>query len=284
MKNNTNFAEGLIKPTNDQLMNDEWHHHTGKTDIYVGLKRIDVWTALGWHDIKQRYRRSVLGPFWFTLSTMIMVGVLGFLYSTLLNQKITDYLPYLGIGLIIWQYISTCVNEGCVGFIASAYIVKQIRMPLTVHVARIACRNFIILLHSLPVVIVLMLFFGTYPTAEFLMVFPGLLILFLNSVWISLVLSMLCARYRDVLPIVGNVLQVAFFFTPIMWQKNLLKGREWAADFNPFYHLIELIRAPILGHPIEIESWIYSLILLVVGFVLSQILMIRFRERIPYWL
>lgn len=267
-----------------KVMYDEWHHHTGKNDIYVALKRMYVWTSLGWHDIKQRYRRSILGPFWFTISTIIMVGVLGFLYSTLLSQKITDYLPYLGIGLIVWQYISTCVNEGCNGFIASAYIIKQVRMPITVHICRIVCRNFIILLHSLPVVVILMLFFGHYPSIEFLLVFPGLVILFLHGVWISLILGALCARYRDVLPIVGNVLQVAFFFTPIMWEKSLLKDRAWAADFNPLYHLIEMVRAPILGHPINIDSWVYSLALLVIGFAASQLLLVRCRERIPYWL
>lgn len=284
MKNNTYQEESKNRISEDVKSQDEWHHHTGTSDLYVALKRQDIWFSLGWHDIKQRYRRSILGPFWFTISTMIMVGVLGFLYSTLLNQKIVDYLPYLGVGLIIWQFISTCVNEGCSGFIASAYIIKQIRMPLSVHVCRIACRNFIILLHSLPVVIILMFFFGTFPKVEFLLLFPGLAILFLNSVWICLVLSILCARYRDILPIVGNILQVAFFFTPIMWQKNLLKGREWAADFNPFYHLIEIIRAPILGHPINIESWASSLILLVIGFAISQLLLVRYRERIPYWL
>ena len=92
--------------------------------------------ALGWHDIRQRYRRSVLGPFWFTLSTLIMVGVLGVLYSTLLGQEITDYLPYLGVGLVVWQYLSACVNEGSTSFIGAGYLIKQIRMPLTVHVSR----------------------------------------------------------------------------------------------------------------------------------------------------
>lgn len=265
-------------------LNTDWHNHNGKTDILVGLSSTHVWLTLGWHDIKQRYRRSVLGPFWFTLSTLIMVGVLGILYSTLLGQEIKTYLPYLGVGLVVWQYISSCVNEGANTFIASGHIIKQIRMPITVYVCRVVWRNFIILLHSLPVVILLMLAFGHSLGFEFLLVFPGLFIILLHGIWVSLVLSLLCTRYRDLLPIVGNLIQISFFFTPIMWSKDLLKERAWAADVNPFHHMIEIVRAPILGAPIEVESWIWAIGLLIVGFAFAQYLTQRCRNRVAYWI
>jgi lipopolysaccharide transport system permease protein len=98
------------------------------------------------------------------------------------------------------------------------------------------------------------------------------------------VLGILCARYRDVLPIVGNLLQVAFFFTPIMWSKELLKDRAWVADYNPLHHLIQIVRAPILGQQIEIQSWVWSLGMLLIGFAAAQYLMVRCRNRVPYWL
>jgi len=261
-----------------------WDRHDGGSDIAVGLAAWHVWAALGWHDIRQRYRRSVLGPFWFTLSTLIMVGVLGVLYSTLLGQEITDYLPYLGVGLVVWQYLSACVNEGSTSFIGAGYLIKQIRMPLTVHVSRIVWRNFVILLHSLPVIVVLLIAFGRYPGPEFLLVFPALLLLLLNGVWIGLVLGIICTRYRDVLPIVTNVLQIAFFFTPIMWTTDLLKDRAWVAELNPLHHMIEIVRAPVIGHPIHLQSWIWSASVVVVGFLAAQYLMRRCRNRVPYWL
>lgn len=261
-----------------------WHVHNGKTDIAVGLSATHVWLALGWHDIRQRYRRSVLGPFWFTLSTLIMVGVLGVLYSTLLGQDIHNYLPYLGGGLVVWQYISVCVLEGANSFIGAGYLIKQIRMPLTVHVARITWRNFVILMHSLPVIMVFLFAFGHRLEWELLLILPGLVILFLQGIWISIVLGLLCARYRDVLPIVGNLLQVAFFFTPVMWAPGLLKERAWIVELNPLYHLIEVVRAPMIGRHLELASWIWAIGLLVVGFALAQYLMRRTRDRVPYWL
>jgi ABC-type polysaccharide/polyol phosphate export permease len=271
--------------THQELANNNlWSKHTGKTDIAIGLKATHVWSALGWHDIRQRYRRSVLGPFWFTLSTLIMVGVLGVLYSTILGQEIEDYLPYLGIGLVVWQYIGSCVNEGANTFISAGFLIKQIRMPLTVHVARIVWRNFIIMMHSLPVILIFSLALGHRPGIEILLMIPGLCILLLQGVWISIVLGILCTRYRDVLPIVGNFLQVAFFFTPVMWLPSLLKDRAWIAEFNPLYHMIEIVRAPMIGRHLELHSWLWAIGLLIVGFALAQYLMQRARNRVPYWL
>ncbi|MBP2834502.1 MULTISPECIES: ABC transporter permease [Dickeya] len=261
-----------------------WKEHSNKTDLFEGIRAYHVWLIWGWHDIRQRYRRSILGPFWFTLTTLIMVGALGFLYSELLGQDISTYLPYLGVGMVVWQFISTAANEGCISLIGSSHIIKQVRMPLTVHVCRMAWRNFIILLHSLPVVIFFMFIFGHMITFEILLIIPGLLILLLNAIWSGIVFGLLCSRFRDVAPIIGNLFQVCFFITPVMWQTSALKERVWVANYNPFYHMIEIVRAPILGGAISITSWIYSIVLLILGFCFAQYLMIRCRDRVAYWL
>jgi lipopolysaccharide transport system permease protein len=249
-----------------------------------GIYLCRIWGALGWHDIKQRYRRSVLGPIWFTLSTAIMVWVLGTLYSSILNQEISSYLPFLAVGLVVWQFISSTVSEGCTVFIASSALIKQINLPLTIHVCRVVWRNFIIFLHSLPIIILALLIFGAMPTNQIFLLPFGLILLLLNAVWLTIILGILCARYRDVLPMVTNFLQVAFFFTPVMWSPDILKSKVWIAVYNPLYHLIEIIRAPILGRPIEMESWFWSIGLIIFGFGLSQYLMIRHRNRVAYWL
>lgn len=258
--------------------------HTPSSDLRLGIAAYTVWGTLGWHDIRQRYRRSVLGPFWFTLSTLIMVVVLGLLYSQLLHQEISSYLPYLAVGLVVWQYLASAVTEGCTSFIGSAYLIKQIRLPLTIHVCRIAWRNFVILLHSLPVVMLTLLVFGHWPTAEILLLPFALLILWLQGVWIGVALGVLCARFRDIAPIVTNLVQVAFFFTPVMWSPDILVGRAWVAEFNPLHHLIEIARGPIIGRPVPLVSWVWSIGLLVVGFIFAQFLMKRYRNRVPYWL
>jgi lipopolysaccharide transport system permease protein len=263
---------------------DLWFGHTGKSDIWTGLCAPHVWMTLGWHDIRQRYRRSVLGPFWFTLSTLVLVGALGYLYSSFFNKPIHAYLPYLGVGMVAWQYISTCVHEGSSVFISAGAMIKQFRIPLTTHVMRMAWRNLIILIHSLPVLFAMILFLGHRPGWEMFLVLPGLLLLFANSIWLSIVLGILCTRYRDMLQIVNNLLQVLYFMTPVMWTTDLLKNRAWVAQYNPLHHLIEIVRAPLIGEIPDISSWVWSVALLIVGTLLAQGMMVRYRNRVPYWI
>ena len=263
---------------------DLWRNHTRHNDLWVALMTPHVWLALGWHDIRQRYRRSVIGPFWFTVSTLMMVGALGLVYSTLLGKTLREYIPYLGVGLVVWQYISSVINEATTAFINSGYLIKQARIPLTIYAARVVWRNFVILMHSLPVVILLMMLFGKMPNSELLLLFPGLLILMLQGVWVVLVVGVVCTRFRDVIPIASNFITIAFFVTPVLWPVTQLRERAWIAECNPLYHTIEIIRGPILGTPIHWQSWVWALGLLVAGFLLAQYLMSRCRDRVAYWL
>lgn len=260
-----------------------WRNHSARTDLIAAIFNFHVWSVFGLHDIKQRYRRSVLGPFWFTLSTFIMVAILGLLYSELLRQSIKDYLPYLGVGLVLWQYISTCVIEGSSGLIVSSYLIKQIKMPITTHLLRICWRNLLILFHSLPIVVLMMILLGKPPGYEIFLIIPGLFIIFLNTIWIIIVTSIVCARYRDVSPIIANVVQVAFFVTPIMWSSDLLLERAWIAHYNPIFHLIEIVRAPILGQIPSQVSWFYTIFMLLIGFYVAQIIVTKYRDKISYW-
>ena len=255
-----------------------------ESDIIKGLRDVRIWGTLGWHDIRQRYRRSVIGPFWFTLSTAIMVIVLGGLYSQLLNQKIDDYLPFLASGLIVWQFISSCIVEGTSSLMSMAYLIKQIKLPFTIYVCREVWRNFIILLHSLPVVMIALVFFGHWPTLSFFLLPLGLFLLVLNGVWMGIVLGILCARFRDIPPIVANLTQVIFFLTPVMWSPEILKDRVWVVNFNPFHHLIEIVRAPMIGAPIYWQSWVWSISICVFGLFFAHFLMLRYRNRIAYWI
>ena len=255
-----------------------------KNDIKKGLSAYTIWSILGWHDIRQRYRRSIIGPFWFTLSTALLVIVLGFLYSSLLKVDIKTYLPFLAVGLVVWQFISTLINEGTTVLIDSQTLIKQINLPITVHVCREVWRNFIILLHSLPTLILMLLLFGIWPHWSIVILLPlGLLLLFLNGIWIGIILGILSARFRDITPIVTSLTQIAFFLTPVMWSPEILESRAWVALWNPLYHSIEVIRAPLIGSPILLESWIWSLTFCVVNGLVAQWLMKRFRNRIAYW-
>lgn len=258
--------------------------HSANNDMWVGMAAARIWGTLGWHDIKQRYRRSMIGPFWFTLSTAIVSVVLGILYSTLFQSEIAVFLPYIASGLVIWQYLGTTMTESCEVYHSAGYLIKQIRLPLTIHAGRMVWRNFLIFCHGFPVVFLLLVAFERWPGVEALLAIPGLLILMLHGFWISTVLGIMCSRFRDIPPIIANLVQVSFFFTPIFWMPEVLTERAWIVEFNPFYHVIEVVRAPILGRPILMSSWIWSVGLLIGGYCLAWMMMKRYRDRVPYWL
>jgi ABC-type polysaccharide/polyol phosphate export permease len=253
-------------------------------DIYDGLLDWRLWSVLGWNDIRRRYRRSYLGPFWITISMSLLVAALGFLYSHIFDTDIETYLPYLALGFILWAFISTCVKESCPIFAVHGNLIKQIRIPFSVHLLRSIWANFIVLLHTIIIIIPIDLYFGHWPGSVALLAVPGILLIGLNLLWIGICLAVLNTRFRDVGQMVDTVLQIAVFATPIMWPVSALRERGYIADVNPIYHLIELVRAPLMGGAPATLSWIVALVGAAAGLLLAAMLLRRTERHIVYWL
>lgn len=257
-------------------------------DFWGGIKLYPVWSMLAWQDIRQRYRRSVIGPFWLTISTAIMVGALGFLYAGLFRQEIHSYLPFLAIGLIVWSFIATTLNEACTVFVSVEGMMKQLRLPLTVHVCRVVWRNLIIFAHSVIIIVIVMIWAGT-PLTWGLWLVPLAAVLYcFNALNIGLLLGIVCTRFRDIAPLVANFVQLLFFVTPIMWNPQILIGKSadlaWIANYNPFYHFIEIFRAPLLGKSFPLDSWCVALTATAILWIFALWVMTKFRHRVAYWL
>ena len=255
----------------------------GLSDVIGGLYRWELWGTMGWYDVRQHYRRSVLGPLWLTLSMAIMIGALGFLYGTLFGQPLHDYLPYLALGLIFWAFIASFMIEGCNVFAAAAPYILQIRVPLSIYVFRLMWRNLIILAHNCIVFLAVAVIFDVRPGWAILLAIPGLAIICLNGVVMSFLLGVLAARFRDIPPIVASVVQIFFFVTPILWRPEQVPAKAFVAEFNPFYHLLSIVRKPLLGQVPTLTSWTFSLVLTAVSLFLAGVLFVRFRPRIAYW-
>ena len=252
-------------------------------DLKQGLKKRVMWQALGLQDIKQRYRRSVLGPFWFTLSTAVMVGVLGFLYAELFHQSVADYLPYVAIGLVVWLFFSSLMNEACYVFIEGERLIKQTRLPLTLYVSRMVWRNCLIFFHN-AVIILLLCWFLPNPLSWALLTIPfAVAVLAMNGVWMGVVLGVLCTRFRDLPPIVASIVQVGFFVTPIMWKAEILTNRAYFVQANPFYHYIHLIREPLLTGHVPLQSWFLVGSFTVLGYLVALFVLTNYRHRVAFW-
>src|SRR6516164_3679526 len=221
-------------------------------DLVEGVRKSWLWTTLAQHDVKLRYRGSILGPFWQTLTTAVMIGGMGFIYSKLFHTDLHDYLPMLNVGLIFWTFIAGMVTEGCGTFIAVQGIIQQVKLPFSLHAYRLVYRNLLTLAHNFVIIpIVLWLFPHSIVWTRLIELVPGLVLITIIGVWVSVLLGMISARFRDVPPIVASIVQVVFFVTPVMWPVQALGPNAWWADFNPIYAAIDVMRAPLLGQPTE---------------------------------
>ena len=253
-------------------------------DILSGIARWRVWLMLGWHDIDQRYRRTTLGPLWFTLTTFIMVASLGFVFSKVLGNDMSTYVPFLAAGLTSWALISQIAIEAPTAFVTAESIINATNLPFTVHVLRLLVRQLVIYFHNLLALVLLGIWYEWDVGYTTLLVIPGLLLVLLNGLWIALFMATLGTRFRDLGPIVANALQVVFFVTPTVWQPGAIGCHRYIVDWNPVYHLISVIRSPLLGEVPSALSYGVVLSMLLVGSLVSLYFFRRFRWRVTYWL
>ena len=191
----------------------------GTKDIISALK--DIWLPiyLAHSDIRQRYRRSSLGPFWITISTGVMIACIGLIFGKLFKSPIQDFLPFLAAGLIIWGFISTTVTEATTVFISAESIIRQLPIPIFSHVIRMVARNFYIFLHNIVIFPLVLIIVQRPLNFNGLFFIPGIVVLTLNLLWISLLIGIICTRYRDLGQVVGSLLQL--FGYQISYQRKL---------------------------------------------------------------
>ncbi len=259
-------------------------------DLRRGFSQRELWFALGWQDIKQRYRRSTLGPLWITIATGVMALALGLLYSLLFQQDLASFLPHVAVGLIMWGFISGCIREGAEVFIANEGLIKQLPSALSVHVYRLVWKQFLFLLHNLVIWVALLAIFRPSLGWEALLALPGLAILVVNGVWVTMFFGIIATRFRDVAPLLDSLVQLAFYMTPIVWTTKTLyeQGGEIAerariAELNPLYHYLEIVRAPMIGEPLAAYHWWVVLGFTAVGLLASLMAMRQWRFRVSYW-
>ncbi len=252
-------------------------------DLRGGLERWRLAWALARSDVTNRYRGSVLGPLWLTLSTGVMILGLGLLYSTLFRMDVQDYLPWLAVSLIVWNLIAQVINDACVALTSAEAVIRQVPLPHSVHGLRATVRNLLIAAHNLPLIAVVMAIFGVAPGPGIVLLPVGLFLVALNSFAASMLLGMVCARFRDIGPIVGSVMQLAFFMTPVIWKPELLGALAPLQLLNPFYTVMEAVRAPIIEHGFDWRVWASALAATAAHCAVAFAFFVRFRGRIAFW-
>lgn len=259
-------------------------------DLMRGAKAHELWLELGWQDIKQRYRRSALGPLWITIATGVMAAALGLLYGMLFQIPVREFLPHVTVGLIMWGFIAGCIQQGSNVFIENEGLIKQLPSALSVHVYRLVWRQLLFLAHNLIIWLLLVIIFRINLGWSVLLAIPALALLVINGVWAGMFFGIIATRFRDVAPLLDALVQLAFYVTPIVWTTSTLKSQGGAvaerakiAEINPLFHYLEIVRAPMIGQPVAAYHWWIVLGCTVFGVGLALLAMRQWRYRVSYW-
>lgn len=273
-------AKSTARPirTTDRGLYGAWH------DLLEGLQLWRLWSTLGWNDIVQRYRRSILGPFWLTASMGVMVIALGVLYAELFQQKIDDFIPFLCVGILVWTLMAGYLTESGTLFTSSESYIKQIRLPFFVYVFRSSWAKVIVFAHNFIIYFGVLIFFKIWPGTVALLSIIGLLVVVLNGTFASLAIGMISARFRDIPQVINSVVQIMFFMTPVFWRPDSLKGHAYLIEYNPLFHLLQLVRAPLLGELPMASNYVAAALITILNIALTGYLFVRFRGRIAYWI
>lgn len=252
-------------------------------DLTDSLKKASLWQNLGLLEVKQRYQRSILGPWWISISMLAFVLVLGAVFGRIFSEESSSYMPYFSSGYLLWLYVSSCLSEATDLFRQNGSFIKQINLPFSVYVLKFLTRNILIFFHNFFAFLIVFLFCQKSLTYVMFLAIPGFLLLTLNMYWMSFVIALISTRYRDLAPIVSSCVQILFFITPISWNKRLIGEHSKIVEWNPFVYLIESVREPLLGRVPSIETLGVCCLIGSVGMCFCFLVFSRFRTRIAFW-
>lgn len=238
-------------------------------------------------DIKRRYRRSYLGPFWTTISLAINILIVTSIFTSIGEGSIWVNLPYTAIGVLLWHFISTNVLESCDTFIQAATIIRQANAPIFVYIYRVIFRNLIFFIHNLIIIVLIFIFSPWHIGFNLFYAAAGFLFLLVNIFSLGILLSIFTARFRDIGQLVTNILPIFFFITPIIWKRGfteIVSKVDAFMIFNPIYSSISVIREPLLGHSPDINCWYVVFFITPLLFITSIYCYGKMNKRVAFWI
>ena len=244
----------------------------------------ELWFYSSVMETKQRYRRSVLGPFWISLSIAIMILSIGILWSKLWKISLPEYLPYFTVGLLLWTFISAIITESTFVFTRSVHIIKQVKLPFFYYIFNLIWKNVVIFTHHLIVYIIVIIYFKVNLSASILLFIPGLLLYFLTALWVVPCLGILCTRFRDVEQLIPSILTILFFMTPIIWKMGWSGKEALFVYLNPLYHYIEIMRGPMLGYTPTMTNYLVVFLIAIIGMSVASFIINKYKNKISYWI
>ncbi len=253
-------------------------------DLQVAFDQAAFWPHLAWKTVRLTYVRSLLGPFWITLTLGLQIGALSFLLAALLDTSSTLITPWVTLGLILWTFITSSLSESTSLIrVQSPYFFDR-ETSVSGFVAALLLRQSILLGHHAVLWLLVAVVFGIAPSALWLLALAALPVLILTLFGLCLCLCVLTTRFRDLQRLVDLVLMAGFFLTPVLWRQHDLINHDFIATWNPLTHLLAIIRAPLLGDPMPLHSLTISLVVAALALLAGALTLNTCRRNLISWI
>ena len=257
----------------------------GIRDMLCGFQSWAIVQQLAHIESVRKSKRSNIGQWWSTINTAVLIAVLGLIFGSIFELPHDYFLGYLAVGLIVWFHIFAVLIGATTLYPDNRELIFQVALSHAVYPFQLWLKEIIIFKYNLVLIPIVFLLSGISVTPEMIFCLFGLLLLQLNLGWMIVILAIVSVRYRDVKQIVVNVLQLGFYATPIIWDRNLLNfiHADYFLGLNPLFHLIEGVRAPLIEGNVPWVSLGLSLAMAASGWLIALILHGKFHRRIEYW-
>lgn len=254
-----------------------------KKEISDALAKVNFALYIASSDTKTRYRRSVLGPLWLVLGTLIGVGGLGIVWSTLFEVDRGTFIPSLAIGLVTWYLLTACIVDSASAFYGNRDIFLNMQTSSILVSLLILIKNLINFAHNFVVVIIVLMIYPKTVGFVSLLAIPGLILVSFNLLGVIQLLGFVGARYRDLAPLLAAVMQPLFFITPVLFRPQQLGANAFIAELNPFTYWLSLIRDPIMGNAPTGTTWLIVILMTVLTWAAALLMTANKRHRLAYW-
>lgn len=248
------------------------------------IQNYSFWGTFAIFDIKLKYARSKLGFFWSFVNTFIWILALFIVFKNVFQQNDISFLLYMSIGIIIFNFMESTISESSLLLSTNRNLLLNVNVSIFFFFIRNYYKNFIILLLS-SIIYILQVFFVEFNYTAQIYIFPFLLIIFSITIFsMSIVIGIICTRFRDLIHLTHIGLRIMFIITPVFWIKSILKDNKFILDYNPFYYLLEMIRNPLMGKELEIHYIYINMVLCIFITFLALITLYFTRYKIKHWL
>jgi lipopolysaccharide transport system permease protein len=242
--------------------NKEWDEVIEPKSKLLDLRLKEVWRYRDLlllfvkRDFVAAYKQTILGPLWHFIQPIFTTIVFLLIFNKIANIKTDDIQPVLFYmsGITIWNYFSSCLNATSNTFVANAGIFGKVYFPRLIIPLSTVLSNIIKFGIQFLLLLSVMIFYGVknhYFYFNYTWLLIPLLVLMMAGLGLGLgiIISSLTTKYRDFTVLIGFVVQLLMYITPVAFPLSFFKekGYDWIVNLNPLTSIVEAFRYAIFG-------------------------------------